>query len=232
MLTCRLSRPESYIWYFIEQVAHAYAHLHLGHVNGKKNGDEEWVPIVHRDGASNNIILHFPERRKESSNSDVFTNEFPQLVLGDLGIANRVTDTEEQSSGGCFDQEEVNPWEDVVLFGEAARHMLYTSTGSTIGGDINAFPRLRDASLEDIYSEDLIAALEPFEVPAGPHLWNNDNAGILPDMHYVAEVLLPQAIEKVKEYKQNNGQESVRWVRPRQTPLMPFVVNPDDKKSL
>ncbi|MCJ1434147.1 hypothetical protein MMC27_003514 [Xylographa pallens] len=231
--------PESYIWHFIEQTARAYAYLHLGHIDGKKAGDEEWVPIVHRDGAGNNIFLHFPKSSKELGKRpvkpDMFIDAFPRVVLGDLGMANRVTDTEEQSSGGVFDQDGINPWEDIALFGEAVRIMLYTSIENCdIGGDINSFPRLRDANLEDIYSEDLIAALEPFEAPLGPHSWenDNDNAGILPDMRHVAEVLLPQAIQKVQEYKQNGGHVSVRWAQPQPTSLMPYVVSPDDKKGL
>ena len=195
------------------------------------------MPIVHRDGASNNIFLHFQNQSrglgKRPGRLDIFIDAFPRVVLGDLGMANRVTDTEEQSSGGVFDQDGINPWEDIVLFGEAVRIMLYTSIENCdIGGDIDSFPRLRDANLEDVYSEDLIAALEPFEAPLGPHNWENDNAGILPDMRYVAEVLLPQAIQKVQEYKQNGGYVSVRWAQPQPTSLMPYVVSPDDKKGL
>ncbi|MCJ1383984.1 hypothetical protein MMC17_007099 [Xylographa soralifera] len=226
--------PESYVWHFIEQTARAYAYLHFGHVDGKKVGDKEWVPIVHRDGAANNIFLHFRDPDKKARKSAIFINPFPKVVLGDLGISNRVTDTEEQSSGGVFDQEGISQWEDVVLFGEAVRTMLYTSTETEveIGGDINSYPRLRDANTKDIYSEDLIAALEPFEAPPGLDNWENDNVGILPDMRHVAEVLLPQAIQKVQEYKQDGGYESVRWVQPHPTPFMPFVVRPNDKQGL
>ena len=232
MLTCPPCRPESYIWHVIEQTARAYAYLHFGHINGQKVGTEAWVSIVHRDGASNNIFLHFPDPHTPPRKNDTFIDAFPKVVLGDLGMANRVTDPEEQSSGGCFEQDGVNTWEDVVLFGEAIRNMLYTSTESVIGGDINSFPRLRAAGLTNLYSEDLIAALEPFEAPPDLDFWENDNAGILPSMSYVADVLLPQAIQKVKEYKQNGAYESVRWAQPQPIPFMPYVVRPEDKRGL
>ncbi|MCJ1396061.1 hypothetical protein MMC18_008948 [Xylographa bjoerkii] len=223
--------PESFVWHFIEQTARAYAYLHFGHIDGKKVGEKDWVPIMHRDGAGNNIFLHFPDPGKKAKKSDKFIDSFPRVVLGDLGLTNRLDDTEDQNSRGCFDQDVINQWEDVALFGEQVRHMLYTSTDVEVGGDIDTFPRLRDADLEDIYSKDLIAALEPFECP-NPYGWDEDNAKFLPEMRYVAETLLPQAIRKVQEYKQRGGYDSVRWAQPQETSLKPYVVDPNDKKGI
>ncbi|MCJ1400886.1 hypothetical protein MMC11_004097 [Xylographa trunciseda] len=224
--------PEPFIWHVIDQTARAYAYLHFGHVDGRKAEDKDWVPIVHRDGANNNIFLHFREPGIKPRKSDRFIDAFPRIVLGDLGYANRLGDPEEQSSGGCFDEPEINQWEDVVLFGEAVRRMLYTSIDVEIGDFIDEFPRLRDANLEGLYSEDLIAALERFEPPPGPHYWNQDTAKRLPQMRHVAEVLLPQAIIKVQEYKQEGIYDSVRWAQQRETSLMPYVLDPNDKRGL
>ncbi|MCJ1381720.1 hypothetical protein MMC17_004831 [Xylographa soralifera] len=219
--------PESFIWHYIEQCVRAYAYLHCGIIEGKRVGGKEWVPIVHRDGNEDNIIFHFPDPddlRARSEKNKKKAEAFPQVILIDLGMANRVKDPEEVRTEGKFDTPGVNEWEDIILFGERICELLYTSFEDP--------PQLRDESLRDLYSEELIAAVERFERPPNV-VWGVDNVDQLPSWNWVFRQLLPTAFGKLREYlNQPENLESMLWARPIQITNMPYHVTPNDKDGL
>ena len=85
------------------------------------------MPIVHRDGNEDNILFHFQNPEELSAMNErnrKIAEVFPQVILVDLGMANRVDDPKEVQTSGKFDTLGVHEWEDVVLFGERLRELL------------------------------------------------------------------------------------------------------------
>ena len=226
MLRRLLPSPESFIWHYIEQCVRAYAYLYGGIIEGKPVGGKDWVPIVHRDSNEDNIIFHFPDADYLSEQSEQGRKKaeaFPQVILVDLGMANRVDDPVEVHTDGKFDTPGVHEWEDVVLFGERLRELLYTS--------FDSFPPLRDARLAALYSDELLTAVERLTGPADV-VWGADTAHLLPDWRWIFREVLPIAFRKIKEYIAKEDLESMLWARPTPTTNMPYHVTPIDKDGL
>ncbi len=100
--------PEGFIWHLISQVGRALSWMHTGHIpspgynlahqNDIGAGeitvnlaakDDNWDPICHMDMHANNIWLHYPsdEEKKADPRLAKFTDELPQIILGDFGFS-------------------------------------------------------------------------------------------------------------------------------------------------
>ena len=69
---------ESFVWYVFQQMADVLAYLHYGYEWSKVDRRKSWQPILHCDMKPANIFLRTP-RTKD--------NKYPELVLGDFGLA-------------------------------------------------------------------------------------------------------------------------------------------------
>ena len=136
-------------------------------LNVKKAEGKGWIPIAHRDGASNDIFLHFPHTGKKVKKRDRLTDAFPKVIIGDFGYVNQLDDPEERSSHGLLGIVQFSQWEDVALFGKTVRQLMYCAIDIEYGSGINESYRLKTTSLEKNHSDDLIAALTPFRKPPG-----------------------------------------------------------------
>ncbi len=100
--------PEGFIWHLISQIGRALSWMHTGHIPspdynlthqndigavGKTVNlavkDSSWDPICHMDMHANNIWLHYPsdEEKKADPRLAKFTDELPQIILGDFGFS-------------------------------------------------------------------------------------------------------------------------------------------------
>ncbi|KAL2044160.1 hypothetical protein N7G274_002865 [Stereocaulon virgatum] len=69
---------ESFVWYVFEQMADVLAYLHYGYECNKIDRQKDWQLVLHCDIKPANIFLRTPRSKY---------NKYPELVLGDFGLA-------------------------------------------------------------------------------------------------------------------------------------------------
>ncbi|KAI1324211.1 hypothetical protein F5Y16DRAFT_402618 [Xylariaceae sp. FL0255] len=183
--------PEHFIWQVMLTVFEGIVYLSTGRVpGGDDDVDANWIPIRHRDIADNNIFISYPFNDEEPG-AESRGNAFPEIQIGDFGEAAVEGDDENQVSGGSWDDNEVEEYQDTYgLFRElkslCMAHIPYNASykGDTVSAliwqemmfraeDINGFM----GDNETPYSDALINFLKMWEFPGsekGPYL-TDDN---------------------------------------------------------
>ncbi|RYP61469.1 hypothetical protein DL769_007695 [Monosporascus sp. CRB-8-3] len=253
--------PEHFIWLVAQRLAEAIRFFNFGAEPGTDDEKVPWDVIYHRDLAPNNVCIHYPSRSDASRlpRAGFSENAFPDIVLIDFGLSALESDDDALLRPAIFwDKNEADEWEDIYMMGKILRQLCQTHIPVPIDDDdFNDWgdrPEcVRMATVNDYldaadtpYSDQLIAILEEFEWPncetegdvmgtqvtlSGRVVPNYD---YMPDADWVADVLLPLAKQKVREYrKPRAGYEpeyyrrlDVSWTKPAK--LMPFVYDFDN----
>ncbi|RYP33487.1 hypothetical protein DL767_004765 [Monosporascus sp. MG133] len=252
--------PEHFIWLVAQRLAEAIRFFNFGAEPGTDDEKAPWDVIYHRDLAPNNICIHYPSRSDASRppRAGFFENAFPDIVVIDFGLSALESDDDALLRPAIFwDKNEADEWEDIYMMGKILRQLCQTHIPIPIDDDdLNDWgdrPEcVRMATVNDYldaadtrYSNQLIAILEEFEWPncetqsdvmgtqVRPSGRVVPNHACTPDADWVADVLLPLAKQKVREYRKPRAgyppeyyrRLDVSWTKPAN--LMPFVYDFD-----
>ncbi|RYO75971.1 hypothetical protein DL766_008256 [Monosporascus sp. MC13-8B] len=247
-----------YSLYF--ELAEAIRFFNFGAEPGADNGKVPWNVTYHRELAPNNICIHYPSRSGAGRppRTGFFENAFPDIVVIDIGLSALESDDDALLRPAIFrDKNEADEWEDIYMMGKILRQLCQTHIPIPI--DDNDFDDWGDRpecvrmatvnnylnAADTRYSNQLIATLKEFEWPncetqrdvmgtqVGPSGRVVPNHEYTPDARWVADVLLPLARQKVREYRNPRAgyppdyyrRLDVSWTKPAN--LMPFVYDFD-----
>lgn len=154
-----LKVPEIFIWHVIAELGRALAFLHMGTYRSRKYNIDRymsltdndlwsrnikaptrrgWKPIAHFDNHSSNVWFHYPsaEEKAEDPRLERFSDELPQVILGDFGLAMTVDENLEEGlkknvlASQKFEQwniPEKFTWKDKCLLGECLKLLILSS---------------------------------------------------------------------------------------------------------
>ena len=207
---------EDFIWYYLEQVGAAYAFLHRGIQRGNPT-PKQWNPIVHRDGNSCNLLLHYP---------DASTDRYPDIIVSDFGQA--VHPDSDVTLGGTWPRAEeytdeglslhAQLWEDYGCVGIVLRELCCCSVYRT-QNQMAAGVDLDEAFPKDFYSAELWDVVRTLQYD-----FRNDNSTSKDSDHFFNDIL-PLAKQKMVEYRKAGQSSSVSWTRPKEVTPFPLVLN-------
>lgn len=273
--------PEAMIWHVIAQVGRAFKFIHTGRtmpdktqprgsVRGPPNeGEEErewidkeeeraanWTPTAHYDAHAANVWLHFVTQYERDHDGDRclehFDDCFPQVILGDFGLA-----VNENSRAGhiwfgmndCPNLPDRETWKDKAEFGLMLHHLLLAGRKDvpkfTTGAIPENWAEHFGGWLRDHYSWELIDVVKRFSYLArladrgrmaeiGFHNvmrpeyerwqdgWTFDLAPCNDWFHNSMIDLADREVDKRRESRE--GVDSVRWATGQRMSNMPYQV--------
>lgn len=164
----RLPIPEDLIWHVIARLTRAYSFLHTGRPTYQpRAADPNWDPIVHSDGHTANVFLHYPspqELRDDRSGvlAEVCRDGLPQVVLGDFGHAFSYSNDRPGmvASYVAAGAPEPATWRDKAQLGQVVTDMVMAMFGGEGEADGSGGQK---GTLRKTYSEDLVRVVDGFE---------------------------------------------------------------------
>lgn len=164
----RLPIPEDLIWHVIARLTRAYSFLHTGRPTYQPHAaDPNWDPIVHSDGHTSNVFLHYPSSQELHDDrsgvlDEVCRDGLPQVVLGDFGHAFSYSNDRpgEVASEVAAGAPEPATWRDKAQLGRVVTDMVTAMFGGK--GEVDGSGGQKE-TVRKTYSEELVSVVDGFE---------------------------------------------------------------------
>ncbi|KAK8094796.1 kinase-like domain-containing protein [Apiospora hydei] len=121
--------PEHFIWHVAVELGEALKYLQRGD-QSLGRPPRRWPRIYHRDLVPNNVFVNYAPVGQSRGNRGTVKNAFPEIVLGDFGLAADLLPSvhfDDPGLAGHPASNRPNDWEDVHYYGGILRRLFMAS---------------------------------------------------------------------------------------------------------